>query len=463
VSASGAAGVGPGAVPGPGRALAPPGIHPAWKVLAASIAIIMMGSGAIFALAIFLRPLEDEFGWSRSLISGIALVNWIVFGAGSLAWGALSDRAGSRRVVATGAAILGVAMVVSSQVAAAWQLYLAFGILGALGASAFYVPLSATTTRWFVARRGLALGLANSGMGMGILVVPPLARALITALGWRLTFATFGVLTWLLVAVALRWLRDRPGDIGVPPYGGLAAAGAGGRDGAPAAAVIRHPAFWLIALVHFGCCAAHSGPIFHMAAHAMDQGVARMAAATILGLSGATSIAGRVGSGLLADRVGGKPALLAMLTVQALALSTYLVAAGGGVLVWTALAFGVAYGGAMPLYALVAREYFGDRVIGAAFGGIFFLSCIGMGLGAYGGGLLFDRFGSYWSLHLSSTLVGAAAVAVAIALRPPRPPRAAAHCGAGGVPPGPSGGAARGGEAAGTGVEVVDSRPGRVL
>jgi predicted MFS family arabinose efflux permease len=141
----------------------------------------------------------------------------------------------------------------------------------------------------------------------------------------------------------------------------------------------------------------------------------------MLGLSGATSIPSRIGSGLLSDRVGAKPALVGMLALQAAVLSTYLVAEGTVSLFAVALAFGVAYGGAMPLYALVAREFFGPRVIGTAFGGIFFISCIGMGLGAYGGGFVFDRFGSYWSLHLASTLVGTAAIVSALALRAPRP------------------------------------------
>jgi MFS family permease len=145
---------------------------------------------------------------------------------------------------------------------------------------------------------------------------------------------------------------------------------------------LRHPAFWGVALVHFGCCAAHSGPIFHMVAHAMDLGVTKMAAASMLGLSGATSIAGRLSSGLLADRFGARPALVGMLALQAAILSGYLYADGAVSLFAVAMAFGVAYGGAMPLYALVAREFFGERVVGTTFGGIFFISCIGMGLGA---------------------------------------------------------------------------------
>ena len=400
-----------------------------WVVLMASVAIIAVGTGTIFSLAVFLRPLEEDFGWTRSLISGVAFVNWVIFGVGSFIAGVVSDRIGARRVVAVGAALLGAALVAASQIRTAAQLYVAFGVIGALGASAFYVPLSATATRWFAARRGLAMGIISSGMGLGILVVPPTARALITALGWRAAFAAFGGLTWIVGGLALPYLVNRPEDRGLRGYGaelqpaGPRPAPAGGD--LTAAAVLRHPAFWGVALVHFGCCAAHSGPIFHMVAHAMDLGVTKMAAASMLGLSGGTSIAGRLSSGVLADRFGARPALVGMLAIQALVLSFYLYAGAAVSLFVVALFFGVAYGGAMPLYALVAREFFGERVVGTTFGGIFFISCIGMGLGAYGGGFLYDHLGTYWSLHLASTLVAAGAVAVAMALRPP-PVRVAA-------------------------------------
>ena len=398
-------------------------VFPGWIVLGAGMAIIGTGMGTMFSLAVFLKPLEDDFGWGRSIVAGIALVNWLIFGVGGLVAGGLSDRFGARRVVSVGAALLGAAMLLSSRAGSAWQLYGAFGILGAAGASGFYVPLTATVTHWFVARRGLALGLLNAGIGVGILAVPPLGRALITALGWRPTMALFGLGTWAVALLLVPRLADRPADRGLQPYGGSAAE-AGPRRPTPdldTREVVTHPAFWLLAVIHFGCCAAHAGPIFHMVAHAMDLGVASMPAATMLGLSGGTSIAGRIGSGLLADRFGAKQALVGMLAFQAVTLSVYLGIQGELPLFGAALLFGAAYGGAMPLYALVAREFFGERAIGTAFGGIFFISCIGMGLGAYGGGVIFDWLGSYWTLYLTSTLVGVAAVAVALALRPPEP------------------------------------------
>src|SRR5262249_57054132 len=210
--------------------------------------------------------------------------------------------------------------------------YAACGILGAMGARSFGVPRAATAPRWFTARRGLAMGIISGGMGLGIFLVPPTARGLITALGWRTTCALFGVLAWVVGIVGVRYLVNRPEDRGLRSYGAVHVPG--GVPGPPPdrglspGDALRHPVFWGVALVHFGCCAAHSGPIFHMVAHAMDLGVTKMAAASMLGLSGATSIAGRLSSGVLADRFGGKPALVGMLALQAATLSTYLYAGG---------------------------------------------------------------------------------------------------------------------------------------
>jgi MFS family permease len=178
-------------------------------------------------------------------------------------------------------------------------------------------------------------------------------------------------------------------------------------------------AFWVIALTHFCCCAAHSGPLFHLVSHAMDQGVARMTAAGILGVSGLTSIFGRIGTGIVADRVGAKHTLLVALTAQAVIIALYVSATGTGALYALSLAFGVAYGGAMPLYPVVTREYFGERVLGTAYGTVFFISCIGMGLGSYAGGAIHDALGSYQWLFLGSFGIGAMAVLLGLSLRPP--------------------------------------------
>jgi MFS family permease len=172
-------------------------------------------------------------------------------------------------------------------------------------------------------------------------------------------------------------------------------------------------------LTHFCCCAAHSGPLFHLVSHATDQGVPKMVAASILGASGLTSIFGRIGTGIVADRVGAKRTLLTALGLQALLIFLYLFASTTGALYGVSLAFGVAYGGAMPLYALVTREHFGERVMGTAYGAVFFISCIGMGLGSFAGGAIHDALGSYQALFLGSSAIAVMAVVLGVTLRAP--------------------------------------------
>ena len=430
-----------------------------WTVLAAAFVIISMSIGMLFTLAIFLKPMEEAMGWSRSSISSVGLLNWVVMGLGGVLAGFISDRIGTRAVVLVGSGLLGLGLVLCSQVSALWQLYVTFGILVAGGVSAFYVPLTVLAIKWFGDRRGMAASVVSAGNGAGILLLSPLTRWLVNELDWRMAFLILGDLAWLVVIPMALLLRDAPRAPDGPVIGRralLSSAGAskwpplsphggqpvgpplsphhGGQHGqlrAPGTmslgVIFRSWPFWAIALTHFACCAAHSGPIFHLVTHAIDQGVAKMSAASLLGLSGLSSIFGRVGTGIVADRVGAKPTLIAALMLQALTLFAFLFVRDLGPLSALTFVFGIAYGASMPLYALVTREYFGEEALGTAFGAVFFISCIGMGLGSYGGGFLYDALGSYMWLFLASGAIGAMAVVMAIALRPPALARARAR------------------------------------
>src|SRR5262249_24512683 len=172
------------------------------------------------------------------------------------------------------------------------------------------------------------------------------------------------------------------------------------------AQAVRTPQFITIALTYFACCAAHSGPIFHMVTHAMDHGVPAMAAATVLSAAGVASLGGRVICGLVADRVGAKRVLVAGLALQAVAVSLYLFTRDLTSFYGLALVFGFAYGGVMPLYAILVREYFGQRIMGGVFGAVAFVSTLGMALGPWVGGRLYDAFGSYVWLFIGSAGLG---------------------------------------------------------
>jgi MFS family permease len=392
------------------------GLFYGWIVVAASSLIVCIGMGALFSLGVFLKPMADDMGWSRGAISSVALLNWIAMGIGSFVWGALSDRIGTRGVAVAGGLLLGLGLVLSSQVRALWQLYVTFGFLVGFAVGAFYAPLTSTATKWFTARRGLAVALVSAGIGVGILVIAPLARALISLWDWRVALLVIGDLAWLVIVPIALVIREQPAEVGTAAMGGVARVG----PEYSTREVLATPQFWGIALTHFACCAAHSGPIFHMVTHATDQGIGAMAAATALGVSGLASIAGRIGGGVLADRIGIKPTLLAGLALQAVMIVLYLVVRDLGLFYGLSIAFGVAYGGVMPLYALVTREYFGEKVMGAAYGAVFLVSTFGMGIGSFAGGWLYDRMGTYAWLYGGSFAVGALAVTLALTFRPPR-------------------------------------------
>ena len=390
-----------------------------WIVVAASATIVCVGLGCLFSLGVFLVPIERGMGWSRGAISTVALLNWIAMGVGSFCWGALSDRIGGRGVAVGGGVLLGLGLVLSSQAQALWHFYVSFGVLVGFAVGAFYAPLTATTTKWFTARRGLAVALVSAGIGLGILIIAPLARALTSAWDWRVAMLVLGDLAWLVIVPVALLLREPETSRVMRADAARAAQPAAQRE-YTTREVLAAPQFWAIALTHFACCAAHSGPIFHMVTHATDQGVAAMAAASVLGVSGLASIAGRIGGGLLADRFGAKPTLIVGLALQAVMIFGYLFARDLGSFVALALVFGTAYGAVMPLYALVTREYFGERVMGSAYGAVFLISTLGMGLGSGAGGVIYDRLGSYAWLFLASFAIGAMAVVLAFTFRRPQ-------------------------------------------
>jgi MFS family permease len=390
-----------------------------WVVVGAGALITCVGMGALFSLGIFLKPIEESMRWSRTGISGIAFVNWIAMGLGSFVWGMLSDRYGARVVALIGGALLGLGLVLSSQVTALWQLYVTFGVTVGFAVGAFYAPLTATATRWFVANRGLAVALVSGGIGIGVLTISPLVRWLSTVADWRFAMIVVGDLAWLVIVPAALFVRE-PDSAEVAAEATAAGVATYDRD-LSGAEVARSPQFWAIALTHFACCAAHSGPIFHMVTHAIDQGLATMVAATVLSVSGLASLGGRVATGLLADRFGAKRTLVVGLALQAAMISLYLLAHSAAAFYSLALFFGIAYGGVMPLYALLVREYFGEKVMGTAYGGVFLVSTLGMGLGSFAGGWVYDALGSYGWLFVSSAAIGGAAILVALTFRAPRP------------------------------------------
>ena len=387
-----------------------------WVVVGAGIVVTCIGFGAMLSLSVFLQPMSEAMGWSRTGISTAALLNWLCMGVGTFVWGALSDRIGTRTVVLCGGVLLGAGMLTASQAASLVQFQVLFGVLVGVATGSFYVPITATTTRWFTRHRSLAVALVSAGISVGSAIMGPLARWIITAYDWRTAMFVFGELALVVIVPAAFFVREPPAPSSIA--GMTAAAGADGRE-FTAAEALRSPQFAAIGLAYFACCAAHSGPIFHMVTYAIDHGITAMAATTVLSVAGLASLSGKIICGLVADRVGAKRTLVAGLAIQAVAVSLYVFTGELASFYALALMFGFAYGGVMPLYAILVREYFGARIMGTAFGAVAFVSTLGMALGPLAGGWLYDTLGSYFWLYMGSFGIGSGAVAIAFTFRAP--------------------------------------------
>ena len=385
-----------------------------WAIVGIGIVVTCFGMGAMLSLSVFLQPMAQAMGWSRTGVSTAATVNWLCMGVGAFLWGWLSDRYGTRIVVLIGGILLGLGLVSASRATTLGEFQLLFGVLVGLASGSFYTPLTATTTRWFVQNRSLAVALVSAGVGLGSTTVGPLARYLITAYDWRVAMFVIGNLAWLVI-IPMSLLVREPAGAAVGAPDALAADGVEMTAGQ----ALRTPQFAAIALAYFACCAAHSGPIFHMVTHAIDRGVTAMAAVTVLSVAGLASLGGRIVCGLVADRVGAKRTLVVGLAIQALAVTLYIFTRNLASFYALSVMFGFAYGGVMPLYAIIVREYFGARIMGTAFGAVALVSTLGMSIGPPAGGWLFDTYGSYSWLYMSSFAIGLAAVAIASTFRPP--------------------------------------------
>ena len=389
-----------------------------WTIVAVGALMTCVALGAMFSLAVFLDPLTKDTGWSHAGVSAAMTLNFLVMGAGAFAWGAISDRFGTRIVVIIGAVLLGLALVLASRTTTLLQFQLTYGVLVGLAASTFFAPMIALTTAWFDTQRSLAVSLVSAGMGVAPMTISPFARWLITEYDWRTAMLDIGILAWVLLIPAAFLVRQRPPA--TPTAEGAAVVGTGGGINSVGEA-LRSPQFIVLGLTFLMCCAAHSGPIFHMVSYAMACGIAPMAAVTIYSVEGLAGLGGRLLLGVLGDRYGAKRIVIVGLVTQAVAIGIYPFVSELGEFYALAVVFGTAYGGVMPLYAVLARDYFSQSIMGTVFGAATMLSSIGMSLGPLAGGWVYDRFGGYSWMFFAS--FGLGLVATALAFTFPRAPR----------------------------------------
>jgi MFS family permease len=388
-----------------------------WVMVALGAFMTCIGIGAMFSLAVFLRPITESTGWSTTAVSAAMTLNFLAMGAAGFGWGALSDRIGPRPVVLAGAILLGLGLFLASRAQSPLEFQLAFGLLVGISVGSFFSPMIAAVMGWISEHRGLAVSLVSVGVGVAPMTMSPFAAWLITQMDWRAALVVIAVLVWATLVPAALLVRRPP----------LAPVATAEKSQLKLGDAFLSAPFIVLALTFFACCAAHAGPIFHTVTYAMTCGIAPLAAVTVYSMEGLAGLGGRLALGVAADRLGVKRVLIAGLVIQAVAAFAFIYASRLGEFYAVAAVFGFAYGGVMPLYAVLAREYFGQRILGTVFGAAAMVSSLGMALGPALGGWIYDTFGGYAWMYVYSAAIGLGAVALALFFPPfPRAARALA-------------------------------------
>ena len=370
-----------------------------------------MGNGLYFSFSVFLVPLTEEFHWSRGLTAGAQSVSTVLQGLLAPVAGILVDRFGPRRVILTGTVLLASASVLGSTVHSAGEFYLYTGVLGAAGlVGVGPVPMGVLLSRWYSERRGRAVGVAFSGMGFGVFVMGPLAQWLSASMGWRVASATLGLVSFCALAPIV-WMGARDpeparGTGGPPRASAAGSSGAAGsaREWTLKRAVATRP-FWALWFAYMCTPLAVFSVTTHQVAFAIDSGFEPLLAASVFGVMGLLSIAGRASFGLAADRFGGPVAATisyACTACGSLALLALDSDRRAGWLVVYALLFGLGFGARGPIITAMASDLFGGRRFGVIYGALSVGNGIGGAIGPWFGGVVLDVMGSYRVVFLTS-------------------------------------------------------------
>lgn len=393
----------------------------AWRRLLASLAISTIGGIGLWSVVVVLPMVQAEFKVDRADASLPYTATMVGFSVGAIFMGRLADRKGIRWPLTIGAIMLSVGYAAASSATSLWQFILAQGLLiGMAGSSATFAPLIADVSHWFTRNRGIAVSICASGNYLAGTIWPPIIQYLAQSQGWRAAMLYVGLFcaaSMLPLILALR----RPSPVGHAETIAHAAAGL-----APRMTVSPTALMAILSFAAIACCVAMSMPQVHIVAYCVDLGYGPARGAEMLSVMLGLGVVSRLASGWIADRIGGVRALLLGSTLQCLTLILYLPFDGLMSLYVVSALFGLSQGGIVPAYAIIVREYFPAKEAGARIGFVITASIVGMALGGWMTGAIFDWTGSYQVAFLNGIVWNLLNLAVPLwLLLQPRPPRLA--------------------------------------
>jgi len=362
----------------------------AWVRLVVSLVLLTTGGSGMYGAIVSLQPIAIEFGLTRSASSMPYFATMVGFGLGGVVMGRLSDRIGVMKPALFGGLFLGLGYLAAANAPSLWTFTLAHGVLiGFLGRSPFMAPLVADISHWFKHRRGLAVGIVISGSYVAGAIWPPVIQHYVDTIGWRGTYLGLAVFCLAIVSLSAPLLYRR--HSGGADDGSAGDPVAAGRPLGMAPGKLQS----LLCFAGMGCCIAMSMPQVHMISYATDLGFTAARGAEMLSLMLACGIVSRVVSGVLSDRIGGLATLLIGSSLQAMALFLFTFADTLTALYIVAACFGLSQGGIVPSYAFIVRTYFPPGDAGGRTGIVLMFTMLGMSIGGWMAGMIFDLTGSY--------------------------------------------------------------------
>lgn len=406
--------------------------HYAWTMAGVTFVVMLVTAGVRATPGLFIVPLEAEFGWNTASISAAIAINIALFGLVGPFAATLMDRWGMRRVVLGALAAMGSAVAISARMSAQWQFFVLWGVLVGMTTGVTAMVLGAiVSTQWFDRHRGLVMGMLSAANATGQLIFLPILAAVVAASSWRAAASLIASAVAIVFVVVLAWMRDRPSDAGVLPYGRDRHAPPVARHAAmaPLAALthaVRHPAFWLLAGTFFICGASTNGLIgTHLISACHDVGIPATRSTRLLAMMGVFDILGTTLSGWLTDRYSARLLLCAYYSLRGLSL-LFLPATlldGGSSLGLFAVFYGLDWVATVPATVKLTTESFGRENTGVIYGWIGASHQLGASMAAFGAGAIRTSFGDYRLAFLIAgglcLVAGAAFVVVGrAALRP---------------------------------------------
>ena len=362
-------------------------------IVAALFTVTFGVSTPLAAFGVFLPVFAETFGWSRGAISTALSVNLLLGGVAGLLIGALADRSGPRVTLVSTVLLAGIAFSLASTVTALWQLYLLVGVLGGVGMSSFYLLSTTTVTRWFSERRGFALALVLVGFNLAYITAGPLAAWLIAKVGWRAAYAllagTCGVVT-MVAALTVR--LPRAGE--APPLGATAISASAGPN-VTLAEALGDPRQWYLNISWLLLGALTLMISVHIVSFAHDQGISLAQASLALTAYGVGAVGGRIGSGIVSDRIGTFTTIRLSYVLQLSGLAALLWLSSREALLLSLLVLGIGFASADTMLAKAVPEVFGTRALGSILGVLNLGWRFGAALGPVSAGFLYDVTGAY--------------------------------------------------------------------